>query len=356
LALDSASQLEPHDFDAIGAELDALVHEMDTIDAVRLVRLDGLQIHDSSRGQINWKTAQKATFPNSAARLIQFPITQDSKKWGQLEVLFRSHSKSQNGWSASRTIGISFLFNLLAIGLLLRRSGSRQVNEATGSDIMTFDSQKQFLLLAMTELQKSKERIQKQNVRLQELASKDVLTSCFNRRRLMEYLESSWLEHLRMGTSVNVVMLDVDHFKKLNDNFGHAIGDEARILQASVDGSGVVGRYGGEEFCIVLPDLPVSSAVEIAEGVRRAIQHELADPYRVTVSLGVSSTHCGVNSCQSLLEQADHALYASKKGGRNQVKLWSSEMQGEGRGATDNQAFGGLAVVQHSVSYQAVIT
>ena len=105
-------------------------------------------------------------------------------------------------------------------------------------DVTTLETQKQSLIAAMAELQSSKEQIQQQNRRLQELASKDALTGCFNRRMLMEHLESKWIDYLRLQKSVNVVMLDVDHFKKLNDNFGHAVGDEvlkdvARVLRES---------------------------------------------------------------------------------------------------------------------------
>jgi diguanylate cyclase (GGDEF)-like protein len=230
----------------------------------------------------------------------------------------------------------------------------------TFHDIEIFDTQKQSLMLAMAELQKSKEQIQQQNIRLQELAAKDSLTGCANRRTLMEQLESCWLEYLRSGRSVNLVMLDVDHFKKLNDNFGHAIGDEvladvARVIRESVGQLGLVGRYGGEEFSLLLPDMPAELAIEIAEGVRRAIQHHLADPFRVTVSLGISSTHQGVTCCQALLEQADNALFAAKQGGRNQVKLWTSGLQDPtDRVATHQQPGAALAEVQHSVSYQAV--
>lgn len=228
-------------------------------------------------------------------------------------------------------------------------------------DVTVLERQKQSLMLALSELEISKEQIHQQNVRLQELASKDALTGCFNRRSLIECLETDWRSFIEQQTTVSVVMLDVDHFKKLNDNFGHAVGDQvlkdvARVIRNSVADQGFVGRYGGEEFCVIMTNKTPERSAEVAEGIRRAIQHELAEPYHVTSSFGVSSSEFGPVSYQALLEQADQALYAAKQGGRNQVKLWDSSMSDEAEGTEGAVVVPkvNLSIVRQPISYQAV--
>ncbi len=195
-------------------------------------------------------------------------------------------------------------------------------------DITLRERQRISLLQALAELETSKEQVHQQNLRLQELASKDNLTGLFNRRALFEYLDQFWSSYQESGQSLNCIMLDVDHFKKLNDNYGHAVGDDvlrnvAKTLQKTVGEMGIVGRYGGEEFCIALPGVDLSKGVEVAELVRRAIETDLAEPYAVTSSIGVSGVSLGASSCKEILEQADQALYAAKRGGRNAVCCWS---------------------------------
>jgi diguanylate cyclase (GGDEF)-like protein/putative nucleotidyltransferase with HDIG domain len=228
-------------------------------------------------------------------------------------------------------------------------------------DITVLERQKQSLIETLAELELSREQIHAQNLRLQELASKDALTGCFNRRSLMERLEADWDSAIARKSTAYVIMLDVDHFKKLNDNYGHAVGDQvlkqvARVIQESVADSGFVGRYGGEEFCVILTDLNLAQAEEIAEGIRRAIEHQLFEPYRVTSSFGLSSNYLGAETYKSMLEQADQALYAAKQAGRNQVKVWDESLSPES--TTDEAAIVvpkiNLTSAQQPISYQAV--
>lgn len=194
-------------------------------------------------------------------------------------------------------------------------------------DITTLEQQKQSLMSALTELETSKEQIHQQNVRLQELASMDALTGTFNRRSLFEQLDELWNQSIASETHLNVIMLDVDHFKNLNDTHGHAVGDQvlrdvSATIKSTVSTAGIVGRYGGEEFCIVISDATPEKATAVAEKVRYAIETQLAEPYRVTASFGVSSSQFKQASFQEMLEQADEALYAAKDGGRNAVCCW----------------------------------
>lgn len=198
-------------------------------------------------------------------------------------------------------------------------------------DVTMLEQQKLSLMQALSEIERSRELIREQNSKLQELAWKDALTGAWNRRSLFEQLESAWTAFQQEGRSLNCAMLDVDHFKKLNDNHGHAAGDQvlkdvARIMAAAVADNGIVGRYGGEEFCIIMPDQSVESAMAVADRVRAAIEEQLAVPFKVTASFGVSSAAFGADSFQAMLEQADQALYAAKHGGRNNVKCWSQQL------------------------------
>ncbi len=201
-------------------------------------------------------------------------------------------------------------------------------------DVTSLEQQKQSLLLALSELETSKDQIHQQNLRLQELASRDVLTGAFNRRSLYEQLEVLWNEYRAGGQALNCIMFDVDHFKKLNDTYGHAVGDQvlkdvSRTIQEAVPAPGFAGRYGGEEFCVVLPNLSTEQATLVGEAIRHAIETQLAEPYKVTASLGVSGSEFGAASFQAIIEQADQALYAAKHGGRNAVRCWSPTLAEE---------------------------
>ncbi len=201
-------------------------------------------------------------------------------------------------------------------------------------DVTTLEQQKQSLINAVSEIERSRELIHEQNLRLQELASKDALTGAWNRRALFEELDRVWNERICQVQELNCVMLDVDHFKKLNDNYGHGAGDQvlkdvAKTIIQAVGNCGVVGRYGGEEFCIILPAMPVEDAVQIAEKVRVAICEQLAEPYHVTASFGVSSASFGAVSFQAMLEQADQAFVLGKHGGRNAVRCWTADLAAE---------------------------
>lgn len=194
-------------------------------------------------------------------------------------------------------------------------------------DITALEQQRTSLVRTLEDLEFSKEKIRRQNEKLQSLAFRDSLTGAFNRRALFEKLEESWLRATQSGVPLVCMMLDVDHFKRLNDNYGHAAGDQVlidvvRTIEETVGERGLTGRYGGEEFCVVLPETPIHEGMEIAESIRRNLAVKLAEPYAVTISGGVSSSIHGAASVQAVLEQADKALYSAKHGGRNAIRLW----------------------------------
>jgi diguanylate cyclase (GGDEF)-like protein len=166
---------------------------------------------------------------------------------------------------------------------------------------------------------------------LQELANHDGLTGIANRRAFDETLKLEWRRAMRDNLPLSLLMVDVDHFKHYNDNYGHLAGDEClkKVASAMSDqmqrASDVVARYGGEEFAVILPNCTTEGATVVAERLRKAVEG-LAIPFinselgHVTVSVGVASvlpSPAGDN--WQLISTADSALYRAKASGRNRA-------------------------------------
>jgi diguanylate cyclase (GGDEF)-like protein/PAS domain S-box-containing protein len=198
---------------------------------------------------------------------------------------------------------------------------------ATFDDLTNMERRNNQLRKMLGRLKRSKEEIRKRNRELQELATHDPLTGCANRRTLFSEFETMWSSAQRYGHALSCVMVDIDHFKSINDRFGHAMGDQvlqhvAATLKAAARTSDLVARYGGEEFCLLLPHTDLDSAVEAAERFRRMIEERPCGGVTMTASLGVSSVSLGAKDCRELMEQADKCLYVAKRGGRNRVVAW----------------------------------
>ncbi len=173
--------------------------------------------------------------------------------------------------------------------------------------------------------------VRRANERLLEWAIRDGLTGLYNHRHFQELLRTEFARALRSGRPLACLLLDLDHFKQVNDTYGHPFGDEvlkmlARTLQAEARKGDVIARYGGEEFVLALPDTDAGGAQTLAE---RICQRVAAEPFvhdghttPVTVSIGVSSTaDPRVRSERELVKLADGALYSAKRQGRNRVCL-----------------------------------
>lgn len=169
------------------------------------------------------------------------------------------------------------------------------------------------------------------NRRLEELAQTDPLTRLLNRRALQDRLASEMERVRRYGTTVSVLLLDLDHFKTINDTHGHLVGDAvlcevAALLQRGVRAVDLVARYGGEEFVVVLPETGPAGAAAFAERLRQHIERfafvqARSAPVRLTTSIGVASfPSFGVESVDDLFAAADQALYRAKTEGRNRVR------------------------------------
>ena len=162
------------------------------------------------------------------------------------------------------------------------------------------------------------------NKQLQKLATIDGLTGVFNRRTVFDGLDRAISAVHRNARPLSVLMLDIDHFKALNDTHGHLVGDAvlrsvAAQLKSACRLQDEVGRFGGEEFLVVLPETDADEAVRAAERVRRQIAGSSVDGITVTVSVGVSTFSPATATSELLIDFADRALYEAKRAGRNRV-------------------------------------
>jgi diguanylate cyclase (GGDEF)-like protein len=166
---------------------------------------------------------------------------------------------------------------------------------------------------------------------LADMAVTDDLTGLANRRRFFERLEEEMDRALRYGSDLSLIMLDIDHFKRVNDTFGHPVGDTvlaevARLLTANLRTSDIVARYGGEEFAVLIPGVDENEAARAAEKIRVVMEvNDLfldGPPIKVTVSAGVAalkSLPAARPTRDQLIRSADKALYRAKREGRNRV-------------------------------------
>lgn len=184
------------------------------------------------------------------------------------------------------------------------------------------------IIYDVTNVAVNKMQLEAANAQLQELAQHDGLTGLLNRRHWESCLEREFARHSRYNNPASLVMFDIDHFKRLNDTYGHQAGDEvirrvAGLTRQMVRDTDFAGRYGGEEFVVLLPDTPLDGATLFAERLRKAIEdmeivHEQGS-LGCSVSIGVACIRADTSNHKTLIEQADKALYQAKWAGRNRV-------------------------------------
>jgi diguanylate cyclase (GGDEF)-like protein len=175
------------------------------------------------------------------------------------------------------------------------------------------------------------DRWRDREARYQRLASVDSLTGLTNRRRFFNLASQELARSKRYGSPLAIVLVDLDHFKRINDERGHLVGDQAlahaaRILAREVRDVDTVARYGGEEFAMLLPMTNTSGAKEVAERCARQLAQAPLEtdgtaPIQITASMGVACAGTHGTSIEDLLRIADEALYRAKQAGRNRVEL-----------------------------------
>lgn len=213
----------------------------------------------------------------------------------------------------------------------LRKNGAVIDVEAHGST-MDIDGQRALISMVMdiSERTRAERAVRELQERLREQSTHDALTGLFNRRYLEETLGRELLSAERHGHPISLIMGDLDHFKAVNDRYGHLAGDEVlrffgALLKQHARGSDIYCRYGGEEFLLVLPLMAQDSAVERAEQLRGALA-AAPIPYgasliAVTASFGVATFPGDGHTGDELIAAADNALYAAKEAGRNRVHV-----------------------------------
>lgn len=186
-------------------------------------------------------------------------------------------------------------------------------------------------VMSLIELRAHERTLQEALRQAEYLASTDVLTGLSNRRALFEKLEHELARARRYGTPLSAVLIDLDHFKRINDTYGHDAGDlvlrnVGKLILGSVRSVDVAARYGGEEICVLLPQTGAEGAQAFAEALRKklaSLPHQLGSTaITMTASLGVSSIgHSAQCDAAQLIKAADLALYAAKSGGRDRVMV-----------------------------------
>jgi diguanylate cyclase (GGDEF)-like protein len=218
-------------------------------------------------------------------------------------------------------------------------SGAVRGCMVTVNDMSALHRANEALRQAMGELAASKDQVEQKNLELERLATRDPLTGALNRRAFHETFDRMVADAATQGGGLACMMVDIDHFKSINDSHGHGIGDRviqevARKLQASLRGSDLLCRWGGEEFCIVVAGPDMAVAAEMAERMRQRIEREVGaavrevSALRVTVSIGVEMLSRQLDNAPALIEHADRALYRAKRAGRNRVVMPALERAG----------------------------
>jgi len=220
----------------------------------------------------------------------------------------------------------------------LEESNKRSLNNA----LVVFETEKaqqeaEVHRLKAIELQETVSELEELNLKVRELSIRDSLTGLFNRRHLEEQVHPLFEQSLRYNKAISICLLDIDNFKKINDQFSHQIGDAvlqqfAQILQAVIRSADVVARYGGEEFIILMPETNLNSGHQLAERLRLDIENfdwtSIAPELKVTASFGLSSIPADVGLLavkeqalrpDKLISLADKRLYIAKNSGRNRV-------------------------------------
>jgi diguanylate cyclase (GGDEF)-like protein/PAS domain S-box-containing protein len=211
--------------------------------------------------------------------------------------------------------------------------GNKRGVMVTFDDVTELEEKNEELKSALLSLQESRDEIRRKHQELEVLARDDPLTGCLNRRSFFERFRKEFNSARLREQNLACIMCDIDYFKLINDNYGHAVGDTvirrvADALKSVVRKHDMIGRYGGEEFCIILHETDAAGATAKAEHLRALIQQlrftedEATQDLSLTASFGVSDTSFGSDEPTELVDQADQALYDAKETGRNRVVPW----------------------------------
>ncbi|MBJ7275444.1 diguanylate cyclase [Marinobacter salarius] len=288
---------------------------------------------------VGWNSLRKG---NPAARyfliawtmLIIGGLAYSLKSWG----LVPSNVFTEHSWQIGAAIEAIFLSLAIADRINTEsRQRLRLQKEAQRAQAKALDIQRRANETLEQRVQERTEALREANRKLQRLSETDQLTNISNRRSLERYLQHAVERALVDGQSIAIVLIDVDHFKPVNDTHGHQVGDDClqvvaeRIQTNARWPADMVARYGGEEFCVVLPATDGATATEIGERIRQCIEREpiptRIGPVPLTASMGIfAGTPAKGDTVENMLLRADQALYHSKQKGRNRVTLYGTSV------------------------------
>lgn len=222
-----------------------------------------------------------------------------------------------------------------AVNTSLIQSGNNQTRGVlvTLSDMSEVEKQRNDLRRAMTRLEKTQAEITNKNEELYKLATRDPLTDVLNRRAFLEAFEKMFADSMLTKENLGCIMVDIDKFKSVNDVHGHGVGDLviqylASVLVMHTGENDLVARFGGEEFCVIMPATSLQASTVVAENIREHLEKcddaTFRDKLTITSSFGVSAMPSEAQSTQQLLDFADKALYHSKETGRNRVSMYQN--------------------------------
>ena len=243
----------------------------------------------------------------------------------------RYRKAHQNGMKRYLNTGIHKIIGSTVEVVGLKKDGTEFPIELSLSAWMT-EGRCSFvgIIRNITERKQMEHNLKETNKKLEELSIRDSLTNVYNRRYAYQVLESEFNRSKRHKTPLSCLLIDADHFKKINDQYGHLFGDKvlvnfASLLQKMTRTTDIVSRFGGEEFLVILPDIDMKGAADFAERLKETISNlKIEDKEKnicavLTISIGTSSFTENTANITELIHQADIALYEAKRLGRDRV-------------------------------------
>ncbi len=237
---------------------------------------------------------------------------------------------------ATKSIEILDMFELDAGDMKPYSQMLQEANEELGRLNLSYEQLVMELKEAKDKAELLANELRDANSRLKELVNRDGLTGLYNHRYFQEILSKEIARAIRYQSNLSLILLDIDFFKKVNDNYGHPAGDQvlmniARVLESAVRPSDIVSRYGGEEFAVILPETNEAGMKVFSERMRRCVEGVVTQvegqQIKVTISIGGTSftpEHPEISK-EQLIDTADRGLYTSKHNGRNQVTVLTAE-------------------------------